>query len=105
MKTFIAFGNYGDLTCDANTGEVLTYHAEDDAYGPDDPEGQGYRDVERLDVKEWRDTYPGEELADGRHDLLDFGFWTKGGKYEPADESWREAFRQDREGPPVRIPP
>jgi hypothetical protein len=33
--------------------------------------------------------YPGEDIAVG-HDILDFGYWMKNGKYEPPCADWRK---------------
>ena len=47
-----------------------------------------------VDVDEWRRRYPGEwGMLDRQHDILDFGYWTDAGLYEPPCEDWR----RDRE--------
>lgn len=38
----------------------------------------------RLDVEEWKKRYPGEEPTGHTWDILDWGYWTTSGKYEPA---------------------
>jgi hypothetical protein len=95
---FHVTGSYGDLLVNAETGAVLEYLVEDDAYGPDDPEGQGYRDIVRFDVAEWRSTYSTEQLAGLWIDILDIGFWTdKNEHYEPPENDWRKEFRANRD--------
>ena len=49
--------------------------------------------IERVDVDEWRDTYPNESL-DTPHDILDFGLWLKGGAYDEPDYGWRQLFKE-----------
>ena len=69
---------YGSLSFDTETGRVLSCSL-DRAFGakPD-----------KIDVAEWRKRYPGEDM-EGSHDVLDFGYWMRSGKYEPPCEEWR----------------
>ena len=58
-----------------------------------------YHIITRVNVKEWHEAWPGEDLLNAAHDILDFGYWyTKDGKddYESAAEDWRQDFRNDR---------
>lgn len=90
-STFEATGNWGSLFCDLATGLVVRYERGGEWNKP----GDGYDDITRLDVDEWRSYYPGEDPA-GPHDILDFGSWDEGGRYVPAEADWREEFRKSR---------
>jgi hypothetical protein len=67
----------GYVEFDIETGEVLGGELTD-----------YLRDIERVDVDEWVETYPNESL-EGPHDILDFGLWLKGGAYDEPDYDWR----------------
>jgi len=82
--TFKACGNWGTLTCDALSGNVVEYKPETDV----DP-AHGYQDILRLDVNEWRRKYPDQVLEGSEHDILDFGNWDKFRNYEGPDHHWR----------------
>ena len=84
VETFTAVGNWGELKCDVNTGNVVSYERGGDW----EKEGDGYDNITRLDVDEWRKTYPIGDLTAG-HDILDFGSWDKDGRYEGPEEDWR----------------
>ena len=43
---------------------------------------------QRLDVAEWREHYA-EDPA-GNWDILDWGYWTAAGTYEPPVHEWRD---------------
>lgn len=75
MTTAIVEGSWGRLEVDCQTGNVLKL--------TDEPEYQtheiGYRDIVRVDVDKYRATF-------GKFagcDILDIGYWTKEGVYEP----------------------
>lgn len=72
--------SYGDLSIDANTGEVLTLVPDGD------PENLG--EIACFDLDEWRKFYGREDL-DEEFDILDLGYWLKGGTYEPPEPTWR----------------
>lgn len=91
FNTFVATGNWGDLVCCAATGLVVRY----ERLGEWQKFGDGYDDITRLDVDEWRAFYPGEDVS-GPHDVLDFGSWDEAGRYVPAEADWREDFRRER---------
>jgi len=81
-------GSWGELEVDPETGEVLYYYPR--YYDADALEGEDYNKIARLDVQEWRETYPNREMAgDTVHDILDWGYWTVDGVYEPPCESYR----------------
>ena len=98
QRSFTVSGNYGTITVDAATGDVL-------AYVPEESEPPAYGDITRFDVAEWRTAYPGETLAGMSVDILDLafwhavplGFWADGPvSYQPAESDWRAQFRADR---------
>lgn len=91
MKTFTATGGWGDLICDAATGNVVEYQRGGDW----EKEGDGYDSIVRLDVDEWVDYWPGGNLFAG-HDILDFGSWDSDGHYEGPEMDWRESLLADR---------
>ena len=81
------FSSCGSALFDVETGEVVSCNLETGT--------GGYKKAHlpvRVDVAEWKARYPGEDVAAG-HDILDFGYWMKNGKYEPPCEGWR----RDRE--------
>jgi len=43
-----------------------------------------YANIAKLDVAEWRRFYPDESPVDNGWDILDWGYWTLAGQYEPA---------------------
>ena len=76
-------GSWGELTVDAMTGIVLFY----DPQGADlDDDNMGYIKIYRINLQEYRG-YWHEEPKDG--DILDYGYWTFDGIYEPPEVSWR----------------
>lgn len=77
-------GNWGELICDPVTGNVLAYNRGGDY----EKEGDGYDNITRLDVDEWRHTYPEGDITAG-HDILDFGSWDKDDVYVGPEEDWR----------------
>lgn len=81
--------SHGSLTFDTATGSVKQCSLEK-SFGP--------RPM-RIDVDEWQARYPGESIV-GEHDILDFGYWLRSGKYEAPCEDWRlereERIRQEK---------
>ena len=64
-STFEATGNWGSMICCAATGLVIRYERG----GEWEKWGDGYDEITRLDVDEWRAFYPGEDVS-GPHDVL-----------------------------------
>jgi hypothetical protein len=101
--TFRVEGSYGTLECCVETGAVLRYR-------PDANRGtwltpvqmaarvndEGYFDITRLDVVEWKRAYPDDDIAAGHH-ILDFGHWSSKYAYVPADEDFREEVKRQAE--------
>ena len=84
QKTFTVGGSHGELHVIISSGRVAERFNN---AGCDD-----YDTIERFDVKEYR-RYYGRTPEEGEYvDILDIGFWTKEGKYEPAEEEHREDF-------------
>lgn len=77
----------GDISFNPNTGKVDPSSVED--FDPD----FGSKPV-RVDVVEWRMFYCEALVDDTDHDVLDFGFWSEDGTYEPPSYEWREGARQ-----------
>ena len=66
--TFTASGNFGTLTCDAETGAVIKYEPDIDA-----TETEGYYDVKAVDVAQYLEENKGKRIViDGAYDVLDF---------------------------------
>jgi hypothetical protein len=81
-RTFEVSGNYGTMIVNYDTGEVLEYQPDCD-WNPEKPE-EGYGDIICIDVQEVQAV----NLANFAppytpFDILDVGFWTKNGTYEP----------------------
>ena len=91
---FMVRGSHGELDVFASSGEVITYRSETDTCGG--PCEGSYAEIARLDVDEWRAAYPGEDVTSGTHDILDFGYWSRDGVYEPPAYDWREDFAKER---------
>lgn len=82
MKTFILYGSCGEMIVDTD-GNVLEHIAYPYA------DMDGYANIIRIDVGEWRDFYPNEQLEGGSWDVLDFGGWLNTDQYF---NHCREAF-------------
>lgn len=78
-KSIEVTGTYGTLTVDRADGLVTDYEPawEDD-----------YKIITRVNLDEWRQRYHAEPC--GPLDILDLGYWTDQGYYEPPDEDWRD---------------
>jgi len=82
------FGNGGGVTID-DTGKPTRYVPSLEVQ---EGEHDGYGDIIRFDVVEWRAHY-GRDLP-GSLDILDIGYWYSGGPdmevaYEPAEPEFR----------------
>lgn len=77
LETFTATGGEGSLTVCAETGDILSRHADG-----------AYPSFTRIDVAEWRAFYPGETLAGQSVDILDTAGW-EGESYSPAESDFR----------------
>jgi hypothetical protein len=85
--------SYGNLTVNVGTGKVVGADIFPDNE-PDEFDHIKLADIDRFDMKEWIKSRPGAILQDGdRVDILDLGFWTKEGQYEPPEYGWREEHR------------
>jgi hypothetical protein len=81
-------GSHGTLIVDSETGAVLDYN-------PEYVEGfEGYGNIKRIDIEEWRKAYPGEPFLDC--DILDVGYWTADDVYVPPESEWRAEFQAQR---------
>ena len=63
------YGNYGSLTIDRETGNVIAYQPDIDA-----TETEGYYDIARVEPSHMHPT--------GDCDILCCGYWLKDGAYE-----------------------
>jgi hypothetical protein len=79
-KSIEVFGTYGTLTVDTADGLVTDY--EPSASGDD------YKIIKKVNLSEWRTHYYAEPF--GRIDILDLGYWTDEGRYEPPTADWRK---------------
>lgn len=91
MKTFTVTGTHGEITVNAETGETIRQVT---TCACENCEGRGYANIVKFDIEEWKRAYPGETpMTAGQIDILDLGYWTKGGAYEPPATDWRNEFR------------
>jgi hypothetical protein len=72
--------SHGTLVIDAD-GNVVKGSVYDD---------DELKNIVRFDLEEYRKQYP-DEPEPSSYDILDLGYWTDQGKYEPPDEDWRSA--------------
>jgi hypothetical protein len=77
MNVCLIQGSWGQLRVDAETGDVLRLTDESK-----DAQGEGYHDIARFDLEEWKRFY-NQGTCRGA-DILDVGYWTNEGIYEPA---------------------
>ena len=82
-KSIEVTGNYGVLTVDRADGLVTDYEPN---------HGDDYKIITRVNLDEWRQRYHAEPC--GPIDILDLGYWTDQGHYEPPDESWRNLMAE-----------
>ncbi len=82
MTSFRVYGSHGVLVVAAMSGRVLAYEPDGDT---------DYADICFFNVDEWRRAYPGEVPT--VIDILDIGYWTLDGAYEPPVEDWRKEWR------------
>lgn len=85
--TFSVWGNHGTLSVCTATGDVLSL----DVTGADNP--KEYATIVRFDVAEYRTAYPAVALDSGRVDVVDIGFWSADGSYDPPEADHRELVR------------
>jgi hypothetical protein len=86
MRTFIVYGCGGELTVSASSGHVLEY--DDMGYGDNE-----YAAIVFVNVDEWRNSHPGD--VPDRIDILDLGYWTDTGEYEPPKNDWRRLMASE----------
>jgi hypothetical protein len=82
MNVCIIEGSWGRLHVDTETGDVLRLTG-----APKDAESECYHDIARFDLEEWKRFY-NQDTCRGA-DILDVGYWTKDGTYEPAAANHR----------------
>lgn len=87
----------GMVFFDTETGYVLSCDLEDlDEEDPND--SMGYPDGPAIvDVEEWCRAYGLKECPEDAFDILDFGYWTESGVYEPPTIEWREERDRNKE--------
>lgn len=85
--TIYITGSHGRLVVETDTGrvdEMLSTYETDE-----------YKNIDAVDIEEWLARYPFEQLTDGAsYDILDFGYWTDMGDYEPPCEDWRRDIKE-----------
>lgn len=78
---FTVEGSHGSVDVD---GEGNVLNAYNDAYP----------DIVRFDVKEFAEFYGHPPTTEGRvTDILDIGYWTRDGHYEPPVGEWRAEIK------------
>jgi hypothetical protein len=83
MNICIIEGSWGRVHVDAETGDVLRISDE-----PKDGHSEGYRCIGRFDLEEWTRFYKKETCRGA--DILDVGYWTKNGIYQPPAPDHRD---------------
>ena len=85
-----AVGAHGVLSFDSVTGAVLRAErcACADCAAREDGV-TGYGDIARIDITELAAEFPTAEHG-GELDILEVGYWTRSGHYEPPADSFRE---------------
>jgi hypothetical protein len=89
--TFQITGSHGTLVVYADSGRIDVANCTYDT--------DAYREIIRIDVGESQAHY--EKPVSACEDILDFGYWTDTGFYEPPAVSWRQHYRE-RYGVPAR---
>lgn len=85
MATFIVRGSHGELEVDGTSGLVVA-RAKPDAY----------RAIVRFHLEEWCRTHgQTTPVAAGTIDILDLGYWTGAGQYEPPAFDFRQSLALD----------
>lgn len=100
METMQIFGNCGHLLVELEHGLIVDRLD----YEPDGVPGtaESYDFIAKFDVAEFARTYTDETIAGTHVDILDIGYWTVDGQYEPAEPSVRADIAQfQREYPAV----
>ena len=87
-KTFTIYSSHGELSVRVDDGEILNVDSTED-------EDDYLPNIARIDIDEWEAQYPGEELKDSHHDILNFGYWNNDGSYDKPEQSWREDRKQN----------
>ena len=83
-------GNWGVLVVSAWTGLIIEVEPAEGE--EDDVDGDwGYPGIARFDIDEYRETYGVVEDTD----ILDIGYWTHSGLYEPAEPDFRKNVRTE----------
>jgi hypothetical protein len=70
----IVFGNYGEMTVDWETGQVVSYTPE-----PNEND-KAYADIVKCDTEEYRRAYVSEKTPT-HIDIIDIGYWTDDGGF------------------------
>lgn len=105
--TITFHGSWGEIEVFPDTGEVIKVNADENmgTYLGTESFG-GYHHIARVDMEEfkkWLAKYPTEDGQGHRinryfsWDILDVGFWTIYGEYEPADEHHRKLMLEMQE--------
>jgi len=94
--TILVTGNWGEMTCDLATGEVLNYAPGIDFDEADPDPNQGYLKIARIDIAEFNSFLASHGLPaqTGTEDILNLGYWTIDGVYEPATD-YRDIWIND----------
>jgi hypothetical protein len=79
--------SHGTFEIDPN-GKVVHFDLSDNE------EGKALEKIEKFDLHEWRCYWQWKGELPGGFDILDLGFWTKDGAYEPPEQDWREEIKQ-----------
>jgi len=85
-------GSYGKLVAYKDTGVVIPKESDFMDGDEGDFSSHTYRDIVMIDVLELKETYYSFSLLN-EFDILDVGYWTNTGKYEPPCHVWREEYR------------
>lgn len=86
MTTGTVYGSHGHIEINLETGDVISIYHYSGSEGD-------YSDIVKFDTQEFKQAWPERSGAE-TFDILDIGYWTASGYYEPADTFHREEIRK-----------
>lgn len=88
MSTFKVFSSHGEITVNADTGQVV----EVEVYEGGDP----FPAISKFDIDEYKQYHKVQMVADEGIDILDIGYWLQDMQYSPPDQEWRKLMDEDQ---------
>lgn len=83
MKTFIVFGNHGEIIVNATDGTIISFSECFDSCC------DGYNDIKKFDVEEFKTHYNYDiDKLNGQYvDVLDIGLWSDKDVYDKPERN------------------